>query len=120
VPRQRRRQRVGDPLFRCGTYGHVSFPGDYNVVCAHEALLEIAWALRGGPPVTVATMDGRRDLEFAGVGFVYQVDPGRLGDATGTCTCPHDCEWSGLLREMWIEGGQVVCPGCHDACPVPS
>jgi len=106
--------------YTCGTWATRSFPGHYDHPCVHEALLEIASALRNGPAVPATTLDGRRDLEFNGDGFVYHIEPGNLGALSGTCTCPHDCAWSGPLRNLWIEGGHVVCQGCHEACPASS
>ena len=116
VERERRRRGIVDPWPRCGTYGTVSIPGDYWHVCAHSALLDMAAALASRPAIAVATVDGRemRDVDLGGDDTGCSIDAGRLGDTTGTCTCPHDCAWTGLLRDMWIEGGHVVCPGCHD------
>ena len=106
--------------YPCGTYGTVSIPGDYWHLCAHAALLEMAAALGGRPAIPVATVDGRemRDVDLGGDDTGCSIDAGRLGDVTGTCTCPHDCPWLGLLRDMWIEGCHVVCTRCHDACAV--
>jgi hypothetical protein len=121
TPRARRRQRRHGPSFThsCGTGATIRVPHDYWHTCSHEALLDVAKWRTGLPALAVASIEGRevsdQELGFESRHF-YNV--GVFGDATGTCTCPHDCLWSGSLRDMWIEGGHVVCPGCHDSCPV--
>ena len=93
--------------YTCGTDGTECFPGDYWHLCAHSALLKIASALDGRPAIAATTLEKRdlRDVDFGGIDSGYSIGFGRLGDATGTCTCPHDCAWSGPLREMWIQVG---------------
>jgi hypothetical protein len=119
VARERRRRGVRDPWPSCGTYATVSVAHDYWHACAHAVLLEVAAWRAGLPAVAVAALEGR-PVSDPDLGFApwHYYDVGRFGDATATCTCPHDCAWSGPLREMWIEGGHAVCPGCHEACRV--
>jgi hypothetical protein len=126
TPEQEIRRRFeGDGIEHgCGTAADFeSQMGGLEHWCGHMGLLAIAevLALSGRPATAVLDLVGRRlhNSKFSGGYGFRSVELVSIVDEPGSCVCPHDCEWVGALREMWVQGGTVVCPACHKACIAP-